>query len=77
MRRNVDRSLGDAFAAGVGIDAAANDKTGWNWLVAKNLTECNACGHTRLHHLGFRQPGCTYCGTCLCPAFQHSMKETA
>ncbi len=50
---------------------------GWALHVKHNSWSCTECGHTRIHHLGFREPGCTYLGTCSCRAFAIRLKESA
>lgn len=50
---------------------------GWASFRKANATPCAECNHERWHHLGLLEPGCSYAGTCTCPAFRSAMKESA
>jgi hypothetical protein len=49
-----------------GFDA---DAVTWLSFVAANQQPC-LCGHPKIHHRGFAEPGCSYAGACPCLRFR-------
>lgn len=44
---------------------------GYGSFRARNKQRCE-CGHERFHHMGFKEPGCSYLGTCPCRRFKRA-----
>jgi hypothetical protein len=49
----------------------------WSWVKAHNQQLCATCGHDRLDHLGFHEPGCSHLGSCTCSVFQLASEKAS